>query len=433
MDEAKALLDSLMGPSRNTDSKNKTGEDFKGSNVCKNYLVGFCPADWFSTRTQFKRKFKPCEKAHSEAMKAEFEAHPKVEKYRREYENNFYKYLDEIVKDADQWVLREKRTVKPKGVHLVIPEDVQPQFKELEKEYEKLLKEAEVSHSEEAMRKATTVKEQIDQMKEKHTVAYEGEEVCEVCGMKYLLGDNRTEKHYQGKMHEGYTRIRQTLEDLRQKRQKASIQDEERHASRSRSRDKSSERDKKAKARSRSRSRGKNKSDDRGKKPKPKAKSRSRSEEKKRKTKRKQSDSSSDDGKNKKKGTDSKKKDTGRVKKDTDRGKNSKKKKADSSSEETVKKKSSNKKKRKETESTSEVSSRDSSSSGVKKKRKKSASPSRKKSRSASKPKKSGKGKKQSKKDSKRKKSSSDSSSTSSSNRKKDKSHKKDKIRKKDP
>jgi len=46
MDDARKLLDSLMGQTRNVDlkeAKKKKGQNFKEENVCKFYLVGFCP------------------------------------------------------------------------------------------------------------------------------------------------------------------------------------------------------------------------------------------------------------------------------------------------------------------------------------------------------------------------------------------------------
>ncbi|ETW28130.1 hypothetical protein PFFCH_04481 [Plasmodium falciparum FCH/4] len=46
MEEMRSLLDSLMGKDRNeTDSKKKYS--FKDENVCKYYLIDFCPHDLF--------------------------------------------------------------------------------------------------------------------------------------------------------------------------------------------------------------------------------------------------------------------------------------------------------------------------------------------------------------------------------------------------
>jgi len=46
MDDAKKLLDSLMGQTRNLDlaeAKKKKGQNFKAKDSCKFFLLGFCP------------------------------------------------------------------------------------------------------------------------------------------------------------------------------------------------------------------------------------------------------------------------------------------------------------------------------------------------------------------------------------------------------
>lgn len=224
--DARALLDSLMGPSRNQSDKDKTGEDFKAKDVCKDYLVGFCPRNGlFSGRVTGQRKqLQMCNKVHSDALKAEFKRHPDEKNLRRQYEEGYLRTLSVIADEADQLVAREKRAARQAGTFLAIPDAVQPQFDKLEADYKKLLEKADLKGSEDAMREAEAVKQELDDIKNKYTRNSAGEEVCEICGIKYVLGDeicqNRADQHFSGSMHEGYSKIRQAISDIKDKQRK---------------------------------------------------------------------------------------------------------------------------------------------------------------------------------------------------------------------
>mmetsp|Transcript_12515 Transcript_12515/g.18125 ORF Transcript_12515/g.18125 Transcript_12515/m.18125 type:complete len:140 (+) Transcript_12515:185-604(+) len=85
MNKARAMLDALMGPDRDSmDKSNKKTEKFKDASVCKAFLVGRCPFD--GTMLGGKRKFPVCDLLHSETMKAQLEAHPEAESLKLEYE-----------------------------------------------------------------------------------------------------------------------------------------------------------------------------------------------------------------------------------------------------------------------------------------------------------------------------------------------------------
>lgn len=221
--DAKALLDSLMGPSRNVSDKDKTGEDFKAKDVCKDYLVGFCPRNnLFSGRVTGQRKqLGICNKVHSNALRGEFQRHPNEKYLRREYEEAYLRTLSNIAAEADQCVAREKRAARPAGTIMSIPESLKPKVERLEEEYKKLLEKADVNGSEEAMRQADAVKEQLVEIKKEYKMESSGEEVCEICGIKYAIGDElcqmRADQHFSGKMHEGYSKIRQAIADLKEK------------------------------------------------------------------------------------------------------------------------------------------------------------------------------------------------------------------------
>jgi len=68
------------------------------------------------------------------------------------------------------------------------------------------------------------VKEELDGIKHKYTSEFEGEDICEVCGVKYPLGGagagswHDKESHKKGKTHQGYAQIRAKIDELLSRR-----------------------------------------------------------------------------------------------------------------------------------------------------------------------------------------------------------------------
>ena len=70
MDEQRALLDMLMGKNRDklpTDSDR--GMHYSDPQVCKHYLVAFCPHDLFRNT---KSDLGPCTLIHDDILKSEY-------------------------------------------------------------------------------------------------------------------------------------------------------------------------------------------------------------------------------------------------------------------------------------------------------------------------------------------------------------------------
>jgi len=230
MDETRALLDALMGPNRNKkETSDSKQPDFVNRTVCKNFLVGFCPHDWFSMA---KRQLMPCSKIHSELMKEGFERHPEVDKYRAWYEEDFLTYLQPVARECDSYIVRERAKCRPKssgGKSVCMPPDIKDRYDEMEKRYGELIRNSEeaadesLAASKELMAQAVVLKEEMDGIKAKYTSEFQGEDICEVCGVKYPLGGGGAEwhdkeSHKKGKTHQGYATIRAKIDELLGKR-----------------------------------------------------------------------------------------------------------------------------------------------------------------------------------------------------------------------
>lgn len=227
MDEARQLLDSLMGTHRNVDrreAKKKAGNNFKEDDVCKYYLVGFCPQHEELFRST-KKDVGKCYKVHSDAMKAEFESHPDRGKYQAEYEEKLRRYLEELVRWADDRVAREKRNIA--SANQQIQEDgpnevARQEIKQLNDNAQALLSEAEdladrgmLEESRHKMDMAEEIKQRAAHWEEK-AKALRSEDVCEICGSRMESGDvSRARfRHQDGKIHLGYVKIREWLADI---------------------------------------------------------------------------------------------------------------------------------------------------------------------------------------------------------------------------
>jgi len=228
MDDARKLLDSLMGAHRNVDikeAKTRKGQNFKESNVCKPFLLGFCPQyeDLFHST---KRDMGKCQKVHSEALKAEFEGHPCKAQYQAEYDHELRAKLEDLVRDADEWVARARRNIQAanKEIEEGGPNDVaKAEIARLNEQAQTLFTEAETfaengsyEESKRRLELAEEVKRRVFDWEEKARTL-RTEDVCDVCGSRMESGDPTRARfrHSEGKIHLGYVKIREWLAQIR--------------------------------------------------------------------------------------------------------------------------------------------------------------------------------------------------------------------------
>merc|ERR1719387_1478468 len=94
---------------------------------------------------------------------------------------------------------------------------------DLKEQSEKLMAQAEehaengdLTASKKAVEAATKIKEDIEELKEKHTFMSGGEQVCEICGVRCNPDEQADYKaHLDGKLHEAYQKIRDEVKRVR--------------------------------------------------------------------------------------------------------------------------------------------------------------------------------------------------------------------------
>lgn len=272
MQDARVLLDSLMGPSRDKSAEEQQKEDgWKDKNVCKRFLVGFCPNNvqdnWFhNTR---RKDINVCNKVHSERLQSDFEKHPDRERYQAEYEKEFLDFLEGLVREADAWIARESGNCTGPGRITKMPNGVRQKMFDMQERSEQMMKQAEdladagnVAASKHAVEIATNLKEEAKEIKAKHTFDSIGEKVCEICGVRCNPDEPADFKaHLDGRLHEGYTKIRSRVKELREKMRSRSTRDSSKEESKSQASEK--DKDRRDRGRDRDRERDRNRDRDR--------------------------------------------------------------------------------------------------------------------------------------------------------------------------
>ena len=69
MDEARKMLDELMGANRNGDVDEDKRRKITDSDICRNFLCGLCPPELF---TNTKSALPTCFKVHDDLLQKEF-------------------------------------------------------------------------------------------------------------------------------------------------------------------------------------------------------------------------------------------------------------------------------------------------------------------------------------------------------------------------
>merc|ERR1712025_1428928 len=95
--------------------------------------------------------------------------------------------------------------------------------------------------SRQAVVAAKKASQEIEDLKEKHTFMSEADKVCTICGVRCNPNmESDFQAHLDGRLHEGYVKIRAEVKELREKIQKA----EERKSDEKKGKDKTEEKEK---------------------------------------------------------------------------------------------------------------------------------------------------------------------------------------------
>lgn len=224
------LLEKLMGPeAMGIPTANLHFTDPK---VCRNFLCGTCPHDLFANT---KVDLGPCPKSHTPKYKEEYRkalaAGERFPDFEREHEHNILSF----VSDIDRKIAANKRRLEQTPEELARFANMNREISEIETalaavmaEVEALGEQGQIEESLAELAKADALKEEKAQKeKELHNAqensgasGHQKLRVCDVCGayLSILDSDRRLADHFGGKMHLGYSRLREMIGEFDERR-----------------------------------------------------------------------------------------------------------------------------------------------------------------------------------------------------------------------
>mmetsp|Transcript_44563 Transcript_44563/g.129585 ORF Transcript_44563/g.129585 Transcript_44563/m.129585 type:complete len:378 (+) Transcript_44563:117-1250(+) len=226
MNKARAMLDALMGPGRDTIEKDKTSakEKFKDKSVCKGYLIGLCPLD--ASLLGGRRSFSVCSRIHSEPMRDLFKAHKDVEALTLEYEQQSLQDLEFVVRECEGHIAQEKQRIRTdvRRKKPPLPPAVNDRLSAMKRESSAMVQKAEQMDDDQIREKEALITKANELMKERDELleietkkameALDPEEVCDICGTSYV-GKDGDAAHLKFRIHDAYKQIRARIAELK--------------------------------------------------------------------------------------------------------------------------------------------------------------------------------------------------------------------------
>lgn len=223
MDDARALLNSLMGADR--DEKTQRVRTFRDGDFCRSFLLGLCPHDLFKNT---KVDLGPCDKEHNEHIKSIFEADADRSFYKRKWRRNLQNKLTAVLSGVDRRIsMNQSRVARERdGGGIGTTEEAKQQMADLKQQSSEKLKQAEEAadagkfeESRALMADSEAANRQLEDLGQKRFEKYKKEEICEICGLiidAQEAEDMKTGRgwHSNGKQHLGYKMIRERLKEL---------------------------------------------------------------------------------------------------------------------------------------------------------------------------------------------------------------------------
>jgi len=185
MEDARALLNGLMGADRNANKKERRARKFSDDDVCRKFLLGLCPHEMF---TNTKMDLGPCGKHHNEHLKEAFEADSQHAHYRRKWRGALRVQLKQLLGDVDRRIETNQARIQRErecGIRAMDEQErlivtLKEEVSEKLKEAEKMADDGNFEDSRAIMKETEMTKRQIEDLELKSADKYEKEHVCNV-------------------------------------------------------------------------------------------------------------------------------------------------------------------------------------------------------------------------------------------------------------
>jgi len=255
MDAQRALLDSLMGAQRNNDMDERERKSWKDSDVCKHFLVGFCPYELFLGS---KSDIGVCGKLHEEHLRQTYVAKARS-RNKIKYERRFLDFLSDLIRTLDNKIRRSNERLNEKDEESdevlttddVLSREQKERLKVIDDEINRKNKKMERCGDEGRVEEAQGLLAEVEKLKQEQIQLQEQAKMvlsiksherplktCQICGAFVDRVDpTRTLNHEIGRTHQGFSLVREMaaeLEERLRKREKSESSSEEGERRRSR-------------------------------------------------------------------------------------------------------------------------------------------------------------------------------------------------------
>merc|ERR1712241_1017227 len=225
-EQMRAMLDQLMGTARNGPDTNPHGVRFTDHNVCKSFLYACCPHEILaSTRMDLGE----CPKIHDLALRADYQQASKTKDFF--YDVEATEHLRAFIEDCDRRTeLAKKRLAETQEELSAEVSSKAEKVHELSETIGKKLAQAEEAGAEGKVEESIKFMEEVEDVRKKKVSAeleyrnsmpassYQQQKlrVCEICSAYLGIHDNdrRLADHFGGKLHLGFIKIREKLDEL---------------------------------------------------------------------------------------------------------------------------------------------------------------------------------------------------------------------------
>ncbi len=226
MRDIRKTLDELLGKERNKplNEKIKSKTHFDQPEICKFFLLDFCPYELF---TNTKNDIGVCKKKHDTFLQKQFVTNSNKEQYKRRYEEQLKYFLESLLSDLNIKIKRLQERIDAPLQETDKPKDILEQIEFYDRKIEDLLVEVDRLGELGMITESELVMKQIDIFREKklnliNMSDYNASKdqqlkICEVCGALQSVLDNesRLQTHNEGRLHTGYVKVREYLEKLK--------------------------------------------------------------------------------------------------------------------------------------------------------------------------------------------------------------------------
>ncbi|XP_071514450.1 putative RNA-binding protein Luc7-like 1 isoform X1 [Panulirus ornatus] len=225
-DQMRAMLDQLMGTSRNGDDT-RYRLKFTDPKVCKSFLLTCCPHEILSST---RMDLGECPKVHDLALRADYEQASVTKDYY--YDIDAMEHLQSFITDCDRRTESAKKRLAETQEELSAEVAAKAnKVHDLAEQIGKKLARAEGLGADGMVEESMKLMEEVEDLRKRKAAAeqeyrnsmpassYQQQKlrVCEVCSAYLGIHDNdrRLADHFGGKLHLGFIKIREKLDELK--------------------------------------------------------------------------------------------------------------------------------------------------------------------------------------------------------------------------